>query len=97
LVESQKSEIIAKMKSEGRVAYSDENVAFKHDDLAKMDLSLLKVLAKNSAVLPTEAKAIYKAEGEKNELAGLKGSDLVEKAWSAKYGSLDDMKKAFNS
>lgn len=91
---SQKTEVIAKMQSDGRVAYNEEGVAYKAEDLAKFDLPLLKVLAKNSAVLPTEAKAVYKGEGKKDEFEGLKGSDLVEKAFTATYGvTLDDMRE----
>jgi hypothetical protein len=94
LVESEKSSVIAKMQSEGRVAYSDEGVAYKSDDLAKLDLPLLKVLAKNSTILPTEAKAIYKGEGKKNDFEGVRGLDLVEKSWTATYGTtLEEMKE----
>ena len=94
LVESEKSSVIAKMQSEGRVAYNDEGVAYKSDDLAKLDLPLLKVLAKNSAILPTEAKAIYKGEGKKSDFEGVRGLDLVEKSWTATYGTtLEEMKE----
>lgn len=96
LESSQKSEVIAKMQSEGRVAYNDDGVAYKSEDLAKMDLPLLKVLAKNSAILPTEAKAIYKGESKPAIDPSLKGSDRVLKAWESKYASLDEMKKAYN-
>ena len=96
LVEADKKYIIEKMQSEGRVAYSDEGIAYKVEDLAKMDLPLLKVLAKNSAILPTEAKAIYKGDSKPAIDPSLKGSDRVIKAWESKYASLDEMKKAYN-
>jgi len=96
LAESEKSNLIQKMQSEGRVAYSDEGIAYKVEDLAKMDLPLLKVLAKNSAILPTEAKAIYKGDSKPAIDPSLKGSDRVIKAWESKYASLDEMKKAYN-
>lgn len=99
LVESQKSEVVSKMKSECRVAINPETgIAYKEEDLTKMDLATLKIVAANSSVLPNVAKAAYKGEGKKNENEGLKGSDLVQKVWGEKFGNtLEEMKARLNN
>ena len=90
--ESEKSTVIAKMQSESRVAFKDDGTGYKSDELAKLDLPLLKVLARNSQVLPTVAKTIYTGtnapdetifmkKNAKGENVRLEGSELIQKAW----------------
>ena len=90
--DSEKSTVIAKMQNESRVAYKDDGLAYKTDELAKLDLPLLKVLARNSQVLPTVAKTIYTGTGnipdEKTftkmvdgKEVPLKGSELIQRSW----------------
>lgn len=88
--------ILEKMAREGRVAFNESGVAYKADELQKMDLKILKVLANNAPVLPTEARAIYKGEGKMDSaMSGLKGTDLIQKSWESDYGSLASMRQKF--
>jgi hypothetical protein len=92
LVEQERSSVIAKMQSEGRVAMKDDGTAYKSDELAKMDLPLLKFAARNAQILPTIAKATYSGTGNPPEVQftkkdkdgkeiALSGSELIQKAW----------------
>ncbi|MDE2104972.1 MAG: hypothetical protein KGL39_47480 [Patescibacteria group bacterium] len=98
LVKQERETIIFKMDSDGRVAFKDDGTAYTHDDLMKMDLPLLKFAARNSTVLPTEARAVYKGggAGPGKQFTGhdgkpLRGSELIEKAWENTYGDLSKM------
>lgn len=94
---NERKTIIAKMDTEGRVAFKSDGVAYTVDDLGKMDLGILKVLSVNAQALPLQAKAIYSGEQKPNAIdPKLKGSDRVEKAWESDYGSLDAMRQRFN-
>lgn len=95
VVASERNAIIAKMDAEGRVAYNESGVAFKRDELEKMDLAMLKFAARNSAVIPTVAKAIYRGSEAPKIPADVKGSDRIQKAWESDYGDLEEMKKRF--
>jgi hypothetical protein len=93
----ERTNLIAKMDSEGRVAFNPETgVAYTADELSKLDTTILKVLSKNSAVIPTQARAIYKGAAKPVIDPALKGSALIEKAWEADYGKLSEMKTRFN-
>lgn len=88
--------VLEKMAREARVAFNESGVAYKADELLKVDLNILKVLANNAPVLPTEARAIYKADGGKNSLPPeIKGSDRIQKAWEADYSDLALMRLKF--
>lgn len=93
---NERKSILEKMAREGRVAFNESGVAYKADELLKVDLNILKVLSNNAPVLPTEARAIYKAEGGKGSLPPeIKGSDRIQKAWENDYNSLDAMRAKF--
>lgn len=93
LFEQERSSVIAKMQSEGRVAYDEKGLGIKTEDLQKMDLPLLKFAARNSVVLPLVAKTIYTGTGNgpdetqftKVDGAGkvvpLHGSELIQKSY----------------
>ena len=92
LVEQERGSIIAKMQSDGRVAYDEKGLGIKTEDLQKMDLPLLKFAARNSMVLPTIAKTIYTGTSAPDEskfmtkdkegkLVPLHGSDLIQKSY----------------
>jgi len=98
---AERKNIIQKMDSEGRVAFNESGFAIKPEDLEKMDLPMLKFAARNAAVVPTVAKAIYKGGGAPNshltkmdstgKTVPLTGTELVEKSWEADYGDLEKM------
>ena len=95
---SERSQIIAKMSTEARVALKDDGTAYKLEELEKMDIPLLKFAARNSQVLPTIAKSVFTSTGAGPEanLTGpdgkrLTGSTLTAKAWEADYGDLEKM------
>lgn len=93
----ERNNLIAKMDAEGRVAFNPETgVAYTGEELSKLDTAILKVLSKNSAVIPTQARAIYKGDAKPKLDPALKGSALIEKAWEADYGDLEAMKARFN-
>ena len=97
VIAAERGAILSKMDTEGRVAFNPETgVAFTADELNKMDLPLLKFAAKNSPVIPTQARAIYKGESKPKIDPALKGSALMEKAWEADYGDLNTMRQRFN-
>ena len=93
LIEQERNSIVTKMANEGRVAMKEDGTAYKSDELAKMDLPLLKFAARNAQVLPTVAKGIYTGTGvgpeEKNltklgkdgKPVNLEGTELIVKAW----------------
>ncbi len=90
--DAERNGIIQKMESEGRVAFNGETgLAYKTDELQKLDINILKFAAKNSPVVPLQAKAIYKGESKPNLDASLKGTALVTKAWESDYGDLEKM------
>ncbi len=70
----ERNSIISKMQSEGRVVFKDDGAAYTADELKKMDLSILKIVSKNSQVLPLKARAAYTGTGAPDE-AVLKGAD----------------------
>lgn len=88
---AERKSIIQKMDSEGRVAFDESGVAIKRDDLEKMDLPMLKFAARNSAVVPLVAKAIYKGVDKPALDPKIKGTDLITKSWEADYGDLNKM------
>lgn len=98
--ESERGAIVSKMQSEGRVAFNEEGVAYKPEELKKMDLPLLKMLSRNAQQIPTIAKATYSGTGGGPEDTVLKGRDgkaltgdaLVEAGFlKAGYGDLNKM------
>lgn len=90
---AERNSIIEKMATEGRVVYGEDGVAMKRDDLVKMDFGLLKFAAKNSATIPTAAKAIYCGEDDKSKAIDpkIKGDERIEKSYGGKYDDLDAM------
>ena len=85
---AERHSIITKMDAEGRVAMNPETgVAYKADELEKMDLPMLKFAARNSPVVPTSARANLKNNLKKVD-DSLKGSDRVIAA-TAQYDNLD--------
>lgn len=100
-VSAERKSIIQKMDSEGRVAFDETGVAFKRDELEKMDLPMLKFAARNSAIVPMVAKAIYKGDANPNahltkmdktgKVVPLAGTELVSKSWESDYGDLEKM------
>ena len=92
VVEGERSAIITKMKTEARVIIGEDGLGVKEDDLKKMDLPLLKALARNAQPLPTVAKATYTGTGTPPEeskftkmvdgkAVPLHGDELMHKAY----------------
>ena len=77
VVEGERGAIIQKMKSEARVIIGEDGLGVKEDDLKKMDLPTLKVLARNAQALPTIAKATYTGTGAPPEADEFSKVDLV--------------------
>lgn len=97
-IELERSGIIAKMQTEGRVAMDENGVAIKPDELQKMELPLLKFAARNSQIIPLTAKAIYTGTGKGpgEILKGLDGKPitgtaLTTAAWGQDYSDLEKM------
>jgi hypothetical protein len=96
--DTDRASILTKLSSEGRVIFNDEGVAYKLEELQKLDLNLLKFAARNSQVLPLEAKAIYTGIGDvpdekqftkkdkDGKIIELHGSELTRKAFSQSVG-----------
>lgn len=94
-----RSEIITKLSSEGRVIFKEDGVAYKLEELKTLDLPLLKFAARNSQVLPLEAKAIYTGVGavpdetqftkkdKDGKIIELHGAELTRKALSVSVGA----------
>ena len=98
VLENTRSEIIAKMDREGRTPINpDTNVAYKLDDLKKMDIATLRILAQNSPVVPLASRtSLLKSEpdqGKPQVDPNLKGFDRVVAINEAKYPSLDEVMK----
>jgi hypothetical protein len=94
LANRERGSIIEKMDREGRVAFKPGiGIAYTAKELGELPMDILKFAAANSPVLPMEARAIYKGEQKPGAIdPNLKGSDRVEKAWEAEYGSLAQMR-----
>jgi DNA topoisomerase VI subunit B len=96
---AERTTVITKMQLEGRVAFNENGVAYKTDELQKMDLTLLKFAARNSQVIPLVARATYTGSGTPPEgfqfkdAAGkeLSADEILEKAWGTKYGDINKM------
>lgn len=101
---AERTTIISKMQIEGRVAFNETGVAYKADELQKMDLTLLKFAARNAQVIPTVARATYSgnsAPPEEFQFKDAAGKDLdadaiIDKAWGPKYSSLAKMTANLN-
>lgn len=90
---NERAAIIRKMDTECRVAFNPEtNVAYTGEELSKLDLPLLKVLAVNSPSLPAKARAVYKGSGKPQVDPSLKGTDKTAALWENRYPSLDIVK-----
>lgn len=90
---NERTSIIAKMDSQGRVAFRPDNgIAYTLAELTALPLDILKFAAANSPAIPLQARAIYKGEQKPDDIdKSLKGSDLVVKAWEKDYSSLAAM------
>jgi hypothetical protein len=101
---AERTTVITKMQIEGRVAFNENGVAFKTDELQKMDLTLLKFASRNSQVIPLVARATYTGSGAPPEEFAFKdasgkdlsGDAIIEKAWGGKYASLAKMTANLN-
>jgi len=88
--------IIDKMSLEGRVPMNPASKkAYTLEELNGLDLNTLQFASVNSAVIPLEAKAIYKGETKPKIDPALKGSDRIQAAWAEQYGDLETMKQKF--
>ena len=94
----ERGDVISKMESEGRVAFTPASgVAYKRTELEAMPMDILKFAAANSPSIPTQARAIYRGDTAPNAIdPNLKGADKVEAAWEKNYGSLAIAKARFN-
>lgn len=96
---AERTTVITKMQLEGRVAFNENGVAYKTDELQKMELPLLKFAARNSQVIPLVARATYTGNSTPHEgfqfkdAAGkeLGTDEILEKAWGTKYGDINKM------
>ena len=96
---SERATVIGQLSAEGRVVMNPEtNVAYKLEELQKLDLPLLKFAAKNSPVLPTVAKSVFTSAGNGPDKTfvdasgkKLTGSALTSASWEADYGDLEKM------
>jgi hypothetical protein len=77
VIEGERGAIIQKMKNEARVIIGEDGLGMKEDDLKKMDLPTLKVLARNAQSLPTVAKTTYTSTGTPPEVDEFTKVDLV--------------------
>jgi outer membrane murein-binding lipoprotein Lpp len=77
VIEGERGAIIQKMKNEARVIIGEDGLGVKEDDLKKMDLPMLKALARNAQALPTIAKATYTGTGAPPEVDEFSKVDLV--------------------
>jgi hypothetical protein len=101
--EAERSSLLQKMQREGRVAMKTPILAYQLDELQKMDLGTLQILAVNAPQLPTQAAHVYKGDGGKPRIPtgadgkALTGNALVEAAYEAGgYGSLQEMNARHN-
>lgn len=88
-----KRSIITQMSSEGRVAINPSTKkAFTLVELNALPVESLQFAAVNSAVIPLEAKAVYRGGDPKHKTIdpALKGSDRIEAAYE-KYNNLDTL------
>lgn len=84
VVQGERNTIIQKMADEGRNPLKPEGVAYTCEELQKMDLPTLKILAVNSPKLPLQARGIYKGLGTGPQIdPNLKGFAAVEAAIEA--------------
>lgn len=90
-ISAERNSIIQKMDSEGRVVLNpDTGVAYKSDELQKMDLPMLKFAAKNSPVVPTQARANFRGNGKPKVDPTLKGSDRIVASFQ-KYDDINSL------
>ncbi len=86
VITGERASIIAKMDNEGRAPIDPATgVAYKSEDLAKLDLPLLKVLAANSPVVPLSSRAALlkiDAAGKPIIDNSVTGEQRLEKSWS---------------
>lgn len=94
--DNERKTIIAQMDREGRVPFNEAGVAYKLSELQTLDIGILKFAAKNSPVIPLEARAIYRGETTPTVDPKLKGSDKIVADWQQQYGSLDKMRMQFS-
>lgn len=88
-ISAERNSILQKMDSEGRVVINPETgVAFKSEELQKMDLPMLKFAAKNSPIVPTQARANFRGNGKPKIDPTLKGSDRIVASF-AKYDDIN--------
>lgn len=90
---AERSNIISKIENEGRVIFNPETgIAYKADEIQKLDLNILKFAAKNSPQIPTQARAIFKGDSTPKIDPKLKGSDRIIAAFE-KYDDLEKMQQ----
>lgn len=60
---SERSAVINRIQNESRVVLKDDGIAYKLEELEKLDIAFLKFAAKNSPIIPTQAKLTYSGTG----------------------------------
>jgi hypothetical protein len=99
-IDFERASIISKMEGEGRVVFNELGVACKPEELQKMELPVLKLIARNAATIPLTARARYfggSPDDVKKFVAAdgktpLTGAALVEAGFDAAgYDDLDKM------
>ena len=84
-----KNDVIAKMANEGRAPINPEtNIGYKVDELAKLDLGTLKLLAANSPIVPLKSRTLIAksdAKAAQPDTAGLTGAARTQAIWDAQY------------
>lgn len=89
-----RADVISKMHSEGRYPINpDTNVAYKDEELQKMDMPTLRLLKANSLVLPMTELAKVNGEVQHEELKSPDGKPLAgmaraEAAFEKQYSSV---------
>jgi hypothetical protein len=91
--DQQRKSILQKMEREGRCPMKPAGVAYKLDELQKMDIPTLEILAINSPQIPIESIHLFKGDGKPGDprLEKLTGTELMTAAWEAEYGDLNKM------
>ena len=82
-----RNDVIAKMAREGRAPVNPEtSVAYKQDELQKLDLGTLKMLSVNAPVLPLNSRAtIAKSDGKSLDVSKLTGEAKTAAVWEDRY------------
>ncbi len=100
VVDNTRADVIAKMDKEGRNPINpDTGVAYKLDELQKLDLPTLKIVAANAPVVPLAGRAsLLKSDTKTLTIdPNLKGSERTAATWDNAYPSLAAANAKHNS